>query len=158
MLIAHELFVAAAGGSRTLTVLQGQSARRANAVRWLGEAWRHLEVGTSEAGGFTGGPHAASFSTWALTADGWAERRQIRVAQGEGVVYARTERDSFVLIAQVTALEFDYLLEPGADSRWVRTWESPVSAPIAVRMRISRRAGDGRRATDTLLFLVKSRG
>ena len=60
-----------------------------------------------------------------------------------------------------TDLQFDYLLEPGAESRWVREWVSPVSAPVAVRMRIAK-AGCGKRdagcVVDTLLFLIKERG
>ena len=61
----------------------------------------------------------------------------------------------------VRDVEFDYLLEPGAESRWVREWVSPVSAPVAVRMRITK-AENGKwetgNAVDTLLFLIKERG
>ena len=61
----------------------------------------------------------------------------------------------------VAELALDYLLEPGAESRWVREWVSPVSAPLAVRMRIEK-AGcgtrDARCVVDTLLFLIKERG
>jgi hypothetical protein len=59
---------------------------------------------------------------------------------------------------EVAGLELDYLLEPGADTKWVREWVSPVSAPVAIRVRI---AGCGRgyaAGVDTLLFLVKERG
>ena len=61
----------------------------------------------------------------------------------------------------VTDLEFDYLLEPGAESRWVKEWVSPVTAPVAIRLRVTtgRESGDGGRVvTDTLLFLIKERG
>ena len=61
----------------------------------------------------------------------------------------------------VTDAGFDYLLEPGVESRWVREWVSPVSAPVAIRVRVTRGLGMGderRVVTDTLLFLIKERG
>ena len=61
----------------------------------------------------------------------------------------------------VADLALDYLLEPGAESRWVREWVSPVSAPVAVRIRMTR-TRNGKRdrgnVVDTLLFLIKERG
>jgi hypothetical protein len=66
-----------------------------------------------------------------------------------------------VLIDSVADVALDYLLEPGLDARWVGEWVSPLSAPLAVRMRI-RRAGNETRepggVVDTLLFLIKERG
>ena len=65
------------------------------------------------------------------------------------------------LVDSVTNVQVDYRLEPGAESRWVREWVSPVSAPVAVRMRIERAvhgAQDTGNVVDTLLFLIKERG
>ncbi|MDZ4863742.1 MAG: hypothetical protein SGJ01_09885, partial [Gemmatimonadota bacterium] len=62
-----------------------------------------------------------------------------------------------VLADSVVGVEFDYLLEPGAQTRWVQTWISPLSAPLGVRLRIARRANDVD-WTDTLLVLIGERG
>src|SRR5438105_2612900 len=68
--------------------------------------------------------------------------------------------ERIALADSIASLDFDYLLEPGAESRWVRVWVSPVSAPLAVRMRVERpgKGEGGRVVTDTLLFLIKERG
>ena len=48
---------------------------------------------------------------------------------------------------------------PGEQARFVREWISPVSAPIAVRLRIARRREAGySEQVDTLLVLVGPRG
>jgi hypothetical protein len=60
-------------------------------------------------------------------------------------------------VDSVTELALDYLLEPGANTRWVRQWLSPLSAPLAVRLRIERRGGSSE-GVDTLLCLIKERG
>jgi hypothetical protein len=49
---------------------------------------------------------------------------------------------------------FDYLLEPGLNSQWASVWESPVSAPLAIRVRITQLD----RIADTLLLIVGPRG
>ena len=159
MTVAHRLFAAAADGSRVLRETHRRNARHANAVRWLEAAWRNLEVGSAEAGGFEGRADQATFSTWIVVADGWAEPHRVTLEVRRGVLQARSEGDTILLVREVLAAEFDYLLEPGADTRWVHGWSSPVSAPIAVRMRVSRAAPQALRPRiDTLLFLVKARG
>ena len=72
----------------------------------------------------------------------------------EGRLIARLATGESILLADsVTGVEFDYLLEPGAQATWVREWLSPVSAPLAARVRLSMPA-----RVDTLLFVVGSRG
>ena len=80
------------------------------------------------------------------------------LAARNGALVAAAGADSLRLMDDVAYVELDYLLEPGADTRWVRAWTSPVSAQVAVRMRIARRLNAGAGAVDTLLFLVKGRG
>lgn len=160
MAMAYQLFAAAAEGARRLSQADRRSVRQANAHRWLDDAWRNLEVGTAEAGGFDGAPAEASFSSWLLTAHGWPERRRVTLMHDGEALRARWGAAEVTLVEGVAGVEFDYLLEPGADARWVRAWVSPASAPLAVRMRLHRRrtgpAGTPR--IDTLLFLVKARG
>ncbi len=162
VLIAHQLFAAVAERGRTLIVARTALDRAANARRWLAAAFLSLDVGTDGAGGFDGRVDHATFSTWLLTADGWFERRQVTLGAEQGHLQAGvTPGTAIALMDSVTDLQFDYLLEPGAGSRWVREWVSPVSAPVAVRIRIAK-AGCGMRdagcVVDTLLFLIKERG
>jgi len=162
VLLTHELFGAVAERGRALTVTRTALDRSANAGRWLDATFLSLDVGTDGAGGFDGRPDHASFSTWLLTPDGWFERRQVTLGVEQGRLRATvTPGTPIALMDGVTDVQFDYLLEPGAESRWVREWVSPVSAPVAVRMRIEKtRCGmrDAGCAVDTLLFLIKERG
>ena len=162
VLIAHQLFTAVADRGRTLIAARTALDRAVNARRWLAATFLSLDVGTDGASGFDGRPDHAAFSTWLLTPDGWFERRQVTLGAEDGHLRAGvTPGTAIALSDDVTDVQFDYLLEPGAESRWVREWVSPVSAPVAVRMRITK-AGNGKRETgnvvDTLLFLIKERG
>jgi hypothetical protein len=49
---------------------------------------------------------------------------------------------------------FEYLLEYGAQARWVQEWHSPASAPLAVRLRLQADSG----AVDTLMLVIGPRG
>jgi prepilin-type N-terminal cleavage/methylation domain-containing protein len=162
VLLAHQLFAGVADRGRTLTEARTALDRAANARRWLEATFFSLDVGTDGASGFEGRPDHVAFTTWLITPDGWFERRAVSLAGQDGRLVASVTRGQPVdLMDSVAGVAFDYLLEPGAESRWVREWVSPVSAPVAVRMRIAR-TGDRRReaggAVDTLLFLIKERG
>jgi prepilin-type N-terminal cleavage/methylation domain-containing protein len=162
VLVAHQLFAAVAERGRTLITARAALDRAANARRWLAATFLSLDVGTDGAAGFEGRPDHVAFSTWLLTPEGWFERRQVTLSAEQGQLRAAvTPGAPIALMDRVADLELDYLLEPGADSRWVREWVSPVSAPVAVRMRLTK-AGRGTRGSgrgvDTLLFLIKERG
>jgi prepilin-type N-terminal cleavage/methylation domain-containing protein len=162
VLVAHQLFAAVAERGRTLIVARTALDRAVNARRWLAATFLSLDVGTDGAGGFDGRPDHVAFSTWLLTPGGWFERRQVTLSAEQGQLRAAvTPGAPIALMDSVADLELDYLLEPGADSRWVREWVSPVSAPVAVRMRVSKTRCEMREAgcvVDTLLFLIKERG
>ena len=161
VLLAHQLFAGVADRGRTLTLSRTALDRTANARRWLGATLLSLDVGTDGASGFDGRPDHAAFTTWLLTPDGWFERRVVSLArQDDRLVATVTPGQAIALMDSIGDVAFDYLLEPGEESRWVREWVSPVSAPLAVRMRVERPGnGEGGRAvTDTLLFLIKERG
>lgn len=64
------------------------------------------------------------------------------------------EPDTLVLAEGLAGLGADYLVEYGAASPWVREWVSPVSAPLAVRLRLQGERG----GADTLLLHVGTRG
>src|SRR6266566_4584562 len=170
VLFAHELLGAVADRGRTLTVARAALDRSANARRWLDATFLSLDVGTEGAAGFDGRPDHAAFASWLLTSDGWFERRTVSLARNNyRLVASVAPGQPITLMDSVAELAFDYLLEPGAESRWVREWVSPVSAPLAVRMRIEkagcpkglpvgRGTRDARCVVDTLLFLIKERG
>lgn len=151
---AHQIFAAATDAGRRLLASRAALDRFANARRYLQAAFLSLEVGSDSAGPFEGSPHAVRFTTWQQTPDGpFAQRRLVLSASGDSL-FARPSNGLSVLLSDsITALDFDYLLKPGADTEWVRQWISPVSAPLAIRMRVARRE-----RTDTLLFLVLERG
>src|SRR5437773_7011106 len=162
VLLAHELLGAVAERGRTLTSARTALDRSANARRWLEAAFLSPGVGTDGASGFEGRPGHAAFTASLLTPDGWFERQQVTLSAAERRLRAViTPGTPIALADSVTDVQFDYLLEPGAESRWVREWVSPVSAPVAVRMRVTN-AGCGMRdagcEVDTLLFLIKERG
>ena len=71
--------------------------------------------------------------------DGW-----LLLSKGEGPADTLLTAD---------AVTFDYLLSYGSQASWVQAWHSPVSAPLAVRLRV--RQGE---AADTLFFLIGPRG
>ncbi len=140
---AHRIFSGVADGTKAVVTARETLDRSANARRWLKATFLSLEPP------FEGRADRASFTSWQFTSGGWLEPQRTVLAQ---------DKDQFVGMRGVSAVAFDYLLDPGADSKWVREWISPVSAPLAVRLRIT---GCGRRDTgcvDTLLFLIKERG
>jgi prepilin-type N-terminal cleavage/methylation domain-containing protein len=160
--------LAALLAARTWTgVMEGRAAasaarealdRKVNAHRWLARAFRSLEVDPS-GGGFRGGPDELRFATWLERPEGWLEPGRVALVVEGATLEAITPDGAVVLAAPVEAVDFDYLLEPGADTRWARRWESAASAPLAVRLRIAFAASTGVAArVDTLLFLVGERG
>jgi len=162
VLLAHQLFAAVADRGKSLIAARTALDHTANARRWLDAAFLSLDVGTDGASGFEGRADHVLFTTWLLTPDGWFERRIVSLArQDERLVATVTPGQTVALNDSVTDVAFEYLLEAGEESRWVREWVSPVSAPVAVRIRIAN-AGNGKRETgnvvDTLLFLIKERG
>ncbi len=161
VLTAHRLFAAAGDAGRTLRAAREALDRQSNARRWLAATFLSLDVGSDSAGSFEGRPDHVVFSAWELTSDGWFERRRVSLDKaGHRLVAQALPGEPIVLADSIASLDFDYLLEPGAESRWVRVWVSPVSAPLAVRMRVERPGkGEGESAvTDTILFLIKERG
>ncbi len=154
VLLAHRLFAAATGAARTVREARAALDREANARRWLQAAVLSLDVGQQAGDGFEGRPGRLRFSTWLETADGWFAQRRVALAlDGGSFVAVLDQADTIALATEVDGVAFDYLLEPGADTKWVREWISPVSAPLAIRLRVGRGI-----SIDTLLVLVKERG
>jgi len=152
LLAAHQMFTGAADGSKAIATEREALDRGRYARRWLKATILSLEPP------FDGRVNKISFTSWQLTPGGWFEPQPIAVERQGTQLVARPAGDTLTLADDVTGVAFDYLLDPGADSKWVGEWTSPVSAPLAVRVRI---AGCGKReagCVDTLLFLVRERG
>ena len=152
VLLAHRIFTGVVDGAQRLEAARTALDREGNAHRSLTELFGSLDVGTGGTDGFAGRPDRVEFTTWQRVPLGWLERRRVVIGAEGGTLVAHTGV-TLALQDSVTGVEFDYLLEPGANAAWVREWISPVSAPVAVRVRIRRAA-----AVDTLLFIVGSRG
>ncbi len=178
VLLAHRTFgVAAELGGRVAGRRQVHD-RAMNARRFLAQAFGSLEVGTVRNTGFRGLEDEVAFTTWLVDEIGASVRKQVTVrldptagdaapveSSDAGAVWLLAlvtpveggnalPRDTLVLAPEVAGLALDYLLDFGTDAAWVREWRSPVSAPLAVRLRLTRDGG----AVDTLLFVIGPRG
>src|SRR6266849_3003635 len=134
-------------GATRMTDERAALDREANAQRILSEAFGSFEV-CNEMGGFVGRPDRVEFIAAQMTAKGWLAPRRVILAQFTDTLAAVGDGGERLNIETgISSLRFDYLLEPGANTRWVREWISPVSAPLVVRMRVTLRE-----RVDTLLF------
>ena len=158
-LLAHRAFGVAIDGARELRRVRIAEDRTRNAERWLAAALLSLEVGQQGASSFEGQRDQVHFTSWLVTSSGWMERADVRLGLSGAALIARVgDAAPLVLADSVKAVTFDYLLEPGAESRWAAEWVSPVSAPIAVRLRMESTGSSGAIRADTVLYLIKSRG
>ena len=157
VLLVHRVFAGVVDGVARMNAAQRVLDRTANAHRWLGEAFGSLQAGVDSAGSFEGHPTQVTFSTWQEDALGGFRRRRVVVQQvSQSLVAEQIPGTGIILADSVSHVGFDYLLEPGANTTWAREWLSPVSAPLAVRVRIDYQ-GIPQRA-DTLLLVIGGRG
>jgi len=159
VLAAHRIFTGVVDGVRRMDAARADLDRAMNARRWLTATVGSLAVGDQD-GPFVGKPDQVAFGSWQLTPEGWLTRRRVALGAANGrFVAVGPQGDPLVLADSVRDVQFDYLLEPGENTRWVREWMSPVSAPLAIRVRIKRGAVSGERgAVDTLLLIIGPRG
>ncbi len=154
VLAAHGAFAGASDAAAALARVQeshdAEMAGRAQLARLLA----NLDPASPGGVGFDGGPATMRFSTRVRAGDGQFALRTVRIGVADGALVAVAAGRPSVVLPGVTAVAFDYLLEAGAEARWVAGWHSPVSAPLAVRVRLARRSG----AADTLLLAIGSRG
>jgi prepilin-type N-terminal cleavage/methylation domain-containing protein len=154
-LLSHQIAGTVADHARRARDVRRATDREGNAYALLRSAFLSLEVGRDSAPAFLGNADRLQFSTWLTTADGWPERRTLELALRSHRWVASAPPDADVVLAEgLVDLHFDFLVTAGAAPTWVRQWESTVSAPLAVRIRVTWAVGP----SDTLLFLIKSRG
>jgi prepilin-type N-terminal cleavage/methylation domain-containing protein len=154
VLLAHRLLAGVLDGTQRGATARTALDREMNARRWLVEAFGSLDIGGSPgtATGFVGRRQSVEFTAWQRASSGSLVRTRMTLACSGDTLWLRGMH-SIPLVMSARAVDLDYLLEPGASAVWVREWISPVSAPLAVRLRIDRGS-----AVDTLLFLVGPRG
>ena len=143
VLMVHQAFGATGDLVVRLDDERAAHRTRMHAVERLTRSFGSLDVATAQSTGFEGGADHAAF-----TSDG--EYMRLAVRDGRLTIQTATGVES-LLTAESLAL--DYLLSHGADASWVRDWQSPVSAPLAVRLRVT--SGG---TVDTLFFLIGPRG
>lgn len=156
VLLAHQIFSGVLDGVGRLGTARAALARRANARRWLIEAFGSLQAGADSAGSFDGHRDQVGFTTWLRVAPSGLRRERIVLGQLGTSLVASDAGGVLTLADSVTQVRFDYLLEPGANTTWAGEWLSPVSAPLAVRLRITYLGA--RPKTDTLLLVIGGRG
>jgi len=148
VLLVHQAFGSVTDMSARLDTERVAHGRRMRALAQLEQLFGSLDVTTARSRGFDGSPNRAAFAS---------------ATRGESRLVTLTARDGWLLLGAgngptdtllaADAVTFDYLLSYGSGANWVQSWHSPVSAPLAVRLRLRR--GD---AADTLFFLIGPRG
>lgn len=160
VLAAHAAFGGAADAARALedrrATHDADMAGRAAVVRLIAS----LDLAGPDPAGFDGSADSVRFTAWVREPTGRFAWYRIAIGRDEDRLVATaadrrgTRLVTRTLASRVATARFDYLLEVGADERWVAGWRSPVSAPAAIRLRLRRHTG----SADTLLFVVGRRG
>ena len=156
VLLAHQIFAGVVDGVARLDQARARVTRSSNARRWLVEAFGSLQAGVDSAGPFEGHPGSVAFASWQPASRGGLRRSRILISQVGHDLVAQRADGLLVLADSVAQVAFDYLLEPGANTTWAREWLSPVSAPVAVRVRVTYLGVPAR--ADTLLLVIGGRG
>ena len=150
VLMVHQGFAGASDLAARLDAERRPHSARMAAHAFLTRAFGSLEIGTVGTHGFEGLPDRVSFS-----ADLGEDRpANLTVRAIEGRLVVEQPGAAARALDSADALAMDYLLAYGSESRWVQEWHSPASAPLAARMRLTRRDG----TIDTLMLIIGPRG
>lgn len=150
---AHQLFRGVVDGVLLIERAQNDLNREANARRLLATVVRGIEVNRT-IGAFAGDERRVEFTAWDADSVGLAVRRRIVLTSGQGALtLTGIGPEPVRLLERVDELALDYLLQFGAEQRFVRQWHSDAAAPAALRVRVTRGA-----TADTLLLPVGRRG
>lgn len=150
----HQVIAAISTAAHSLAAESAHQDQTINGRRWLRSALGSIRS-PSDSQAFEGRPTELAFSAATRRGEGWfvPERIRLRVTSGS-LVAERSDEGVLVIVDSVSRVAFDYLLTPGAQAHWVGEWISVATTPLAVRIRIHRRRGDG---VDTLLLVAKDR-
>ena len=154
VLTAHALFRPVIDAAAAISSERGAIDREANSRRLLRSTLLSVEVGASNTVPFAGHGDRLEVSAWMPTADGWFELKEVRIGQaGSRLVLTAPDWGVATLGDSLSDVRFDYLVEPGINARWVADWTSPVSAPLALRLRV-RRDSSTEAVADTMVYLI----
>lgn len=151
VLLAHATLSASSDLAVTANSFARSATRMSNARRLLERIVGTIEVGSSGGHTFEGEAHRLEATVW-IKDDPRTASRLTLSRMGDGLT-ASFDHQSLTLLSGADSICFDYLLERGAETAWQREWHSPVSAPVAVRLRLWHGS-----SSDTLLFAVGDRG
>jgi prepilin-type N-terminal cleavage/methylation domain-containing protein len=152
--LAHRVFTSLADGAARLEQTRAVLDREMNARRMLQGLAGSLEIDPSGSSGFVGEATRVSFTSWPIGGNGWPSRRRVTIAlRDSALIVDGLDSVAVVLREGIRRATFDYLLQTGAGAPWLRQWSSPVSAPIAIRLRVEEED-----AVDTVLLVVGPRG
>lgn len=157
VMAVHALSSQIAGAAGAGQAAQQALDRRSNLRRWLKGTFLSCETGPDTAP-FDGGRDRLSFDAWVQQPGGWSARRSIELSTRDNAFVATVGGDIVPLADSVGGVEFGFLLEEGADTRWVGVWRSRLRAPRAVRIVIAPSPVATDPVPDTLLFLLGERG
>ncbi len=152
-MIAHQLLAGVVDGAVALRRNSPAPTDPILGREWVLEACGTLEVGTPGTHGFEGTPTSARFDARLVTAEGWVARQPVVIEAEKDQVEIRTGAITARVVDSSETPTLDYLSDPGGEGGWVTGWSSPVSAPLAIRIRWIR-AG----VADTLLCSIGARG
>ena len=128
--------------------------REANGERMVRDLLLRLDVGTSEAARFAGGPDSVSFGSWCDVPRGWRERCVVSLVIRHGetrdsLLVATSTGLGFLTLAGAAPLTLRYLDDARDGGRWFRSWGAGITAPLAIAV-----AG----ARDTVILRIGERG
>ena len=153
LLTAYQLEAGVADAVRRLANSGERDDRRYNARRLLAQLAANVDVDANGAS-FAGGPQRLTFTSWAPSGAAWLERRRLTLkVEDDRLIVSGLLQDGLVLADSVQSVSIDYLSDLGADSPWLRQWESAVRPPVALRLRLGTAAG-----ADTLVLVIGERG
>ncbi|MCC7131643.1 MAG: hypothetical protein IT352_03310 [Gemmatimonadales bacterium] len=156
--LGSEMVIGVAGRSQDLERRELDRAREARARAWLRIAFASLQVGLAGDDVFVGQAESVSFATRLQTPGGWFETRTVSLRAREGrLIGIVGSVDTFTLAERVESLEAHYLAGYGEAGEWLRGWQSPATAPLAVRLVIARHRAGGRAQSDTLVLPIGPR-
>lgn len=152
--LGNRVFSGILDGSASVTEARSALDSQMNARRRLTGLIGSLEVGPTEADAFRGEPKSVSFTAWDRDANGWIIRRRLTLQRvGSQLMVYGLDANAVTLAEDVRTITIDYLLEPGAEARWVKRWSSAATVPLAMRLGLTRVTG-----ADTLLLVIGARG
>jgi len=152
-LMAHSVFRAVADTWRRFDESRRHYDRMMNANRFLTEAFLSAEV-RRDIGDFEGSTDHLAFDCWLQSPDGWFERVRLSLAvRQKRLVASGLPWGALSLTRDIDSVRFAYRLGLGGPGQWVPNWDSPVSAPMAIRL-----VRFMATTTDSTVYLVKERG